>query len=118
VLSEARRYAAPPIAVTPSGTRLVPAGLPLVGVTPEQVCTTAICPSFTVAGAVVVRLLNASPRRVDARLAPAFHATSAAEVDPLERARVDAPLVRDGDAFRIGLGPWQIVTVLIRRSGP
>jgi mannosylglycerate hydrolase len=114
VMSEARRYAAPPMVVTPSGRKPTPCGQSFVEVEPASVVLTALHPSATTSG-VVVRLLNTAPEPVIAQLRPATSFSSARMTDPLER-----PLERDlrereslPDLIRVPLEPWQIATVVI-----
>ena len=115
VMADARRYAAPPLATQARGKLTVPLGQPLVEVGPSQVVLTAVHPAEASRG-TIVRVLNASSRAVDAQLKPAFRASEALEVTPLEtpvepaRARVQ---LKDG-SVRLSLGPWQLATVLLR----
>jgi len=117
ILVEARRYRAPPIPVRLAGKATAPAGKPLVGVSPGSVVLSAVHPAEGGRG-LVVRVLNGSSDRVDAKLTTMFRYTEAIEVDPLEqpidsqrRARV--ALGRDG-TVALSLGAWQLATILLR----
>jgi mannosylglycerate hydrolase len=110
VTQEARRYAAPPMIVSPSGEKSVPSGRSLVEVVPEAVVVTALHPSATSSG-LVVRLLNTSSEKVTACLRPALPFSTAHKTDPLER-RLEA-LERTDDVVFLTLKPWQIATVVL-----
>lgn len=113
VMGEARRFAAPPIAVTPSGKHAVPAARALVDVAPDEVTLTGVHPAETGRG-TVVRVVNCSPQPREATLRPGFATREALLVDPLEREVEGAKLEwRDGVA-RVQLGAWQIATVMFR----
>jgi hypothetical protein len=108
VLSEARRYAAPPITVKLRGARTVPTDVPLVRVAPADVVVTGVDPAAT---ALSVRVLNTSAKTVRARLAPHRGCTKVRAVDPLGR-EVAAPVVEINDgAAVLELRPWQLATV-------
>jgi 2-O-(6-phospho-alpha-D-mannosyl)-D-glycerate hydrolase len=108
--AEARRYAAPAVAVTPKGRAIVPAGRSLVAVTPSDVIVTALHPAENGRG-TIVRVLNASPSAAQATLEPAFPVREATEVDPLESPLARSALVVLGGAVRLELAPWQLATV-------
>jgi alpha-mannosidase len=114
VLADARRFAAPAIAVTPRGRRAVTLDRPLVEVAPRSVVLSAAHPAGG-GRALVVRVLNAAPRPVEATLRAAAPLAAATIVDPLERPIPGAaPLdVTDG-VLRLPLGPWQVATILLR----
>jgi hypothetical protein len=112
VLADARAFAAPAIAVTPSGKHLVPPGRALVDVTPSPVVMTAVQPAETGRG-VVVRLVNTASSTQTATVRPGFGATGVALVDPLEREREGRVDWGDGVA-RLSLRSWEIVTLLFR----
>jgi mannosylglycerate hydrolase len=112
VMAEARRFASPPLAVSPKGRYTAPAARALVDVTPDEVTLTGVHPAETGRG-TVVRVVNnsAQPREAVVRLG--FAAREALVVDPLER-ELDARIVCDDGVCRVPMGPWQIVTVLFR----
>ena len=112
VMTAARRYVAPPIAVTPTGRHVTPAARALVEVEPEAVTLSAIYPAETGRG-VMARVVNASAAPVQATLRPSFAAREAVAVDPLERETDTAVEWADG-VCRLSLGPWQIATVVFR----
>jgi alpha-mannosidase len=107
VLDEALRYQAPPIAVRAGGSQTVPADTPLVATSPGCVRVTAIYPSRS---GVVVRLCNASPRPIEATVAPGWAHVEVAPIDPLERP-LAPPLPRGA---RLPLRPFEIATFLVR----
>ncbi len=117
VLAQAANFAAPPVAFAVSGptpaTTVVPSGRALVAVSPDAVRLTSVRCAETSSG-LAVRLLNASPQRVDATLVPARPVKSACSVDPLERPLgVNACQLRDG-VVHLSMRPWQIATVVLR----
>jgi alpha-mannosidase len=108
----ARRYAAPPMSVAPSGRHTVPANRALCEVEPAEIAISAIHPAETGRG-IAVRLLNLSPSVTHACLRPAFGAREAIAVDPLEH-EADLPVAFADGIARLTLRPWQIATVLFR----
>jgi hypothetical protein len=112
VLDEARAFASPPIAVSPSGTHRVAAGRALVEVTPPSVALTAVHPAETGRG-VLVRVVNNSATAQAATLRPGFAVGEVVPVDPLERQRDRRVEWADGAAV-IALRPWEIATLLFR----
>lgn len=112
VLAAARRFAAPPCAVSPSGKHAWPAARALVDVAPDAVMLAAVHPAETGRG-VVVRVVNTSSAPQQATLTPGFAAREAMVIDPLER-ELDGRLEWSGSACKLALGPWQIATVLFR----
>ncbi len=81
-------------------------------VAPAEVVTTALVPGEK--GGVLVRVLNASDRDVEATLRPGRPVREAFASDPLEKPLSDGKLaIRDG-AVRLPLRPWQIATVVLR----
>jgi alpha-mannosidase len=114
VLSHARRFAAPAIAVVPKGKSQAPGARPLCELAPASVVLSAAHPALDGNG-VVARVLNAAPRPVDAVLKPAMAVREALAVDPLERPLdvAGGPVMRDG-AVVMRLGPWQLATILLR----
>jgi len=117
VHADARRFAAPAIAVTTRGRGAVPGGRSLVEVAPAQVVLSAAHPPSSGRG-LVVRVLNASSRAVEATLRPGFEPRECVEVDPLERplapsARRANAVLRD-DTVTLPLGAWQLATILLR----
>jgi hypothetical protein len=114
VYPEARRYAAPAMAVRPTGRVRAAAGVSLVETSPSCVAVQAAYPARDGRG-LIVRLLNASAERVVAVLRPATRVKEARSVDPLEQpldetSTVERAQLRDG-AVQLPLGPWQIATV-------
>jgi len=112
VMPEARRYAAPPLAVQPKGRHTAPAARALVDVAPDEVTLTGVHPAETGRG-TVVRVVNNSAQPREATLRLGFPAREACLVDPLER-ETDARLSYNDGVCRVPLGPWQIATVLFR----
>lgn len=112
VMTEARRFAAPPLPVQPTGRHLAPAAQALVEVGPEAVTLSAIYPAETGRG-VVARVVNSSAAPVEATLRPSFAARQAVAVDPLER-ELDLPVRWAEGVCRLSLGAWQIATVVFR----
>lgn len=112
VLGEARRFAAPPLAVTLKGRHTAPAARALVDVSPDEVTLTGVHPAETGRG-TVVRVVNNSPQAREATVRLGFPAREAIVVDPLER-ETDARIVCDDGMCKVPLGPWQIATVLFR----
>jgi alpha-mannosidase len=111
VLAEARRFASPPIAVSPSGKHAFREGRALVDVAPAEVTLLGVHAAETGRG-TVARVLNASPSVTKARLRPAVLAKETLLVDPLENEQ--SALSLDDGAVELSLGPWQIATVLFR----
>jgi alpha-mannosidase len=112
VMAESRRFAAPPIAVNPSGKHTAPAGRALVEVAPEQVVLASVHPAETGRG-TVVRVVNCGASAREASLRVGFPVREAIAVDPVER-QVDLRLEWSDGVCRVQLGPWQIATVLFR----
>ena len=112
VMAEARRFAAPPLAVTLKGRHTAPAARALVEVTPDEVTLTGVHPAETGRG-TVVRVVNNSAQRREATLRLGFPAREAMVVDPLER-EVDGRIACSDSICKVPLGPWQIATVLFR----
>ncbi|HZS36059.1 MAG TPA: glycoside hydrolase family 38 C-terminal domain-containing protein [Polyangia bacterium] len=117
VHADARRFAAPAIAVTTRGRGAVPGGRSLVEVAPAQVVLSAAHPPSSGRG-LVVRVLNASSRAVEATLRAGFEPRECVEVDPLERplapsARRANAVLRE-DTVTLPLGAWQLATILLR----
>ena len=115
VLVEARRFASPPVAVSPKGRYLAPAARALVEVGPDEVTLSGVHPAETGRG-TVVRVVNNSGERRDATLRLGFPAREALVVDPLEREveGAGARIVCTDGRCTLPLGPWQIATVLFR----
>jgi len=115
VAADAERYAAPPMAVRPSGAANVPDGIALVEIEPRWVSLSAAYPSRD--RGVVVRVLNASERPVTATLRLAGGASEAIAIDPLElpitTSADHALYLRDG-VVHLPLRAWEISTVLVR----
>ncbi len=112
VMSEARRFASPPIPVTPKGKHLVPAARALVDVLPEEVTLTGVHAAETGRG-TVVRVVNNSPDKHEATLRLGFPAREATLVDPLEN-EIEGRCSYEDGICRVQLAPWQIATVLFR----
>jgi alpha-mannosidase len=112
VMSEARRYAAPPLAVSPKGKHTVPGARALVDVTPEEVTLTGVHPAETGRG-TVVRVVNNSGQAREATVRLGFAAREAQLVDPLER-ELDGSLPCNDSVCKVPLGPWQIATIVFR----
>jgi alpha-mannosidase len=104
----ARAYATPPCPLPPGGTTQVPTGRSLVEVGPAEVSVSALYADAE--GALIVRLLNASPDPVGATVTAAFPITRAVEVDPLERPRPSSLGLHAG-RVHLELAPWQIRTL-------
>ncbi len=114
VMAEARRYAAPPIAVRLKGKRPVATARALVEASPGNVTLTALHPAHTNPRQLVARLLNASPHASDITLRTAFPLEDARVVNPLEEPVAEpAARIEDG-TVRLTLRPWQVVTLLLR----
>jgi alpha-mannosidase len=111
VLAEARRYAAPPIAVTPKGTRALPPAA-LVEVTPSTALVTAAHPAR--GSGVVVRVLNTAASESEVTLRAAIPLREAMAVDPLEGPVDEPPVSLEGGTARLMLRPWQLATVRLR----
>jgi alpha-mannosidase len=112
VASEARRYLAPAIAVTPKGSLRLPAAA-LVHVAPSTAIATAVFPPASGSG-VVVRLLNTSATKSEVTLQAGVPVEGAMAVDPLGEP-VDSPRVSFVDGLaRLTLRPWQLATVRLR----
>ncbi|MCU1278258.1 MAG: hypothetical protein JWM53_1804, partial [bacterium] len=112
VMAEARRFASPPLAVSPKGRYTAPAARALVDVTPDEVTLTGVHPADTGRG-TVVRVVNNSAQPREATLRLGFAAREALVVDPLER-ELDARIACNDGVCKVPLGPWQIATVLFR----
>jgi mannosylglycerate hydrolase len=112
VMTEARRFASPPIAVSPGGKHGTPLGRAVVEVSPTPVTLSAVHPSESGLG-VVVRIVNTSPTAQTATLKPGFAAKEALLVDPLERVRDGRVEWKSGTAA-LQLRPWEIATLLFR----
>jgi alpha-mannosidase len=117
VVSEARRYHAPSIAVKPKGKATVPTGKPLVDIGGGPLVLSAVHPAEGGRG-LVVRILNASSQRTEASLTTMFRYGEAIEVNPLEqpldtKMRCKVALQADG-RVKASLGPWQLATILLR----
>jgi alpha-mannosidase len=115
VHADARRFAAPALAVQLKGRGQVGAARPLVEAAPAQVMVSAIHAPSSGRG-LVVRVLNASSKPQTATLKPGFEPREALEVDPLERplAEPRAQATLRGDTATLHLGPWQLATILLR----
>jgi mannosylglycerate hydrolase len=113
VMSESRRYAAPPVAGGTLAGHATPLGRALVEVAPTSIVISAIQPAEDGKG-LVVRVLNAASHQVEASLRPALKLTEAIVVDPLERPLADRTVVLQGDTARLTLGAWQIATIVLR----
>jgi alpha-mannosidase len=113
LVAESRRYAAPPMPITPGphGRTPIPSGRPLVDVAPAQVIPTAMYPAAGGDRSLFVRVVNASPDPAEATLRPAFPLKGAEEVDPLEHAIPRARAQVSGGCLRLPLGAWEIATV-------
>jgi alpha-mannosidase len=116
VMAEARRYQAPAIPVTLKGRATVPAGKPLVDVTPATVVLSAVHQAEGGRG-LVVRLLNGTSQRCDVSIRTLFRCAEAIEVNPLEQPvdtrRCNVTLRSDG-TVALSLGAWQLATILLR----
>ena len=112
VMSEARRFAAPPVVVSPSGKHTVPPARALVEVAPDEVTLTAVHPAETGRG-TMVRVVNCSATAREATLRLGFPAREALAVDPMEK-EIDRRIEWKDGVCRLQLGPWQIATVLFR----
>jgi mannosylglycerate hydrolase len=112
VMSEARRFASPPIRVSPTGKHNVPPARAIVDVSPDEVTLTSVHPAETGRG-TVVRVVNASPTAREATLRLGFPAREAIAVDPME-GELDRRIDWKDGVCRLQLGPWQIATVLFR----
>jgi alpha-mannosidase len=111
VLGEARRYAAPPIAVTPKGTRPLPPSA-LVEVAPSTAIVTATHPAAH--GGLVVRLLNTAASASEITLRPAIPIREAIAIDPLEAPASEPRVTLADGVARLTLRPWQLATVLLQ----
>jgi alpha-mannosidase len=111
-MSEARRFASPPIRVSPSGKHNVPPARAIVDVSPDEVTLTSVHPAETGRG-TVVRVVNASATAREATLRLGFPAREAIAVDPME-GELDRRIDWKDGVCRLQLGPWQIATVLFR----
>jgi len=114
---EARRSAAPPRAVVPSGSHPIPAGRPLVAVAPAggAVQLAAVYPSETAPGALVVRLVHLGAAPVEVRLETALPIAAAAFIDPVERPLAGPAPTREGQRVaRVTMAPHEVVTLLLR----
>ncbi|MFH8516380.1 alpha-mannosidase [Streptomyces gelaticus] len=84
---------------------------PLVSVDDDAVVVTAVKLADDGSGDVVVRLHEAHGGRVSARLTAGFALAGASVTDLLERPLADGSAEADGDAVRLVLRPFQIVTL-------
>ncbi|MFD7491248.1 alpha-mannosidase [Streptomyces sp. NPDC059832] len=84
---------------------------PLVSVDDEAVVVTAVKLADDGSGDVVVRLHEAHGGRASARLTAGFALAGASVTDLLERPLADETAEVDGDAVRLALRPFQIVTL-------
>ncbi|MFF1647981.1 alpha-mannosidase [Streptomyces sp. NPDC058240] len=84
---------------------------PLVSVDDDAVVVTAVKLADDGSGDVVVRLHEAHGGRVSARLTTGFALAGASVTDLLERPLADETAEVDGDAVRLALRPFQIVTL-------
>ncbi|MFG3241906.1 alpha-mannosidase [Streptomyces sp. NPDC048157] len=84
---------------------------PLVSVDADAVVVTAVKLADDGSGDVVVRLHEAHGGRVSARLTAGFALAGASVTDLLERPLADETAEVDGDAVRLVLRPFQIVTL-------
>ncbi|GAA2456044.1 glycoside hydrolase family 38 C-terminal domain-containing protein [Streptomyces pulveraceus] len=84
---------------------------PLVSVDEDAVVVTAVKLADDGSGDVVVRLHEAHGGRVSARLTAGFALAGASVTDLLERPLADERAEVDGDAVRLVLRPFQIVTL-------
>ena len=112
VMPEARRFASPPLAVTPKGKFSAPPARALVDVSPDEVTLTGVYPAETGRG-TVVRVVNNSGQPREATLRLGFPAREVLVVDPLERPAEARFSCNDG-VCTLPLGPWQIATLLFR----
>jgi alpha-mannosidase len=108
VLPAARRYAAPPIAINPRGTRRAPIDTPLLTVSPSDVVVTALEPKRD---GLTARLLNTAAAPMRARLEPYPRCVAARVVDPLGRELDEPPLEIENNGVSVTLRPWQLITV-------
>ncbi|MER7985571.1 glycoside hydrolase family 38 C-terminal domain-containing protein [Streptomyces noursei] len=108
---EGHRINLPERAVTGSG-----AVAPLVSVDDAAVVVTAVKLADDRSGDLVVRLHEARGGRARPTLSCGFSLVEAVATDLLERPVEDGPaLERQGDAVRMALRPFQIVTLRLRR---
>ncbi|GGV91981.1 alpha-mannosidase [Streptomyces gelaticus] len=84
---------------------------PLVSVDDDAVVVTAVKLADDGSGDVVVRLHEAHGGRVSARLTAGFALAGASVTDLLERPLAEGSAEVDGDAVRLVLRPFQIVTL-------
>ncbi|MFF2960160.1 alpha-mannosidase [Streptomyces sp. NPDC057963] len=84
---------------------------PLVAVDDDAVVVTAVKLADDGSGDVVVRLHEAHGGRASARLTAGFGLAGASVTDLLERPLADEPAEVAGDAVRLRLRPFQIVTL-------
>ncbi|MFJ4575992.1 alpha-mannosidase [Streptomyces sp. NPDC088846] len=84
---------------------------PLVSVDDDAVVVTAVKLADDGSGDVVVRLHEAHGGRASARLTAGFALAGASVTDLLERPLADEPAEVAGDAVRLRLRPFQIVTL-------
>ncbi|MCX4733978.1 glycoside hydrolase family 38 C-terminal domain-containing protein [Streptomyces sp. NBC_01363] len=84
---------------------------PLVSVDDDAVVVTAVKLADDGSGDVVVRLHEAHGGRASARLTAGFALAGASVTDLLERPLADETAEVDGDAVRLALRPFQIVTL-------
>ncbi|MFF8784567.1 alpha-mannosidase [Streptomyces sp. NPDC015125] len=91
---------------------------PLVTVDNDAVVVTAVKLADDLSGDVIVRLHEAHGGRATATLTTAFAPADAVATDLLERPVEDGPVFeRQGNTVRMGLRPFQIVTVRLPRAG-
>ncbi|MES9507012.1 glycoside hydrolase family 38 C-terminal domain-containing protein [Streptomyces sp. NPDC000609] len=90
---------------------------PLVSVDEDAVVVTAVKLADDGSGDVVVRLHEAHGGRASARLTAGFALAGASVTDLLERPLSDETAEVDGDAVRLVLRPFQIVTLRLTPDG-
>ncbi|MEU3279145.1 alpha-mannosidase [Streptomyces antibioticus] len=90
---------------------------PLVSVDRDQVVVTAVKLADDGSGDVVVRFHEAHGGRARATLTTGFGLVGATVTDLLERPLSDAPAPEaDGDRITVGLRPFELVTLRLRRA--
>ncbi|MCX5166879.1 glycosyl hydrolase-related protein [Streptomyces antibioticus] len=90
---------------------------PLVSVDRDQVVVTAVKLADDGSGDVVVRFHEAHGGRARATLTTGFALAGATVTDLLERPLPDAPTPEaDGDRITVGLRPFELVTLRLRRA--
>jgi alpha-mannosidase len=116
VLQSALRYAAPPRTFTPGRHPRAERSRSLAELSPSSVILLA---AYASDEGLVLRLLNAAPRRVSATVLPAFTPIQVSAIDPLEQPlqpTAGTPRVTlSGRKIQVALRPWEILTLLLRR---